>query len=121
MAGAARGLARFAAVIMGCGGGGVMVGIVVVDGSIGVVIGNRLDRIVVGRSFTRDTRAQQRMEVAAAKRHRYREQHGHQKPEWTVAMEHTYGEYTGLHHDTSQFDTKFAENFRVDYYNKDEN
>jgi len=33
-------------------------------------------------------------------------------------MEHTYGEYTGLHHDTSRSDTKFAENFSGAYCTK---
>lgn len=49
------------------------------------------------RSFAGGTRAEPGVEVAAAEGHGDHQEEGHQKPEWTAAMEHTSPEYIGEH------------------------
>ena len=75
----------------------LVVGGVIMTRPVGVHMGQPLALAIRSRSLARDASAEPRVEVAAAKRHRYREQHGHQKPEWTVAMEHASLEYIGGH------------------------
>lgn len=46
-------------------------------------------RILQGRSLARGAPTEERVEVAAAERHRDGQEDRHQKPEWTAALKHT--------------------------------
>lgn len=75
----------------------LMVGGVIVARPVGVNMGQRLARAIRSRSLARDTCAEPRVEVAAAEWNRNRQEDGHEKPEWTAAVEHTSLEYIGGH------------------------
>ncbi len=75
---------------------GVMVRIVVVGGRALMVMGHRLDRRRMLRGLARHAHTQPRVEVAAAERHRYREQQGDEQPECAAALKRAQGEYIGL-------------------------
>lgn len=70
---------------------------VVVRRTVGVNMSHGRRLTACSRSFAGGTRAEPGVEVAAAERHGDHQEEGHQKPEWTAAMEHTSPEYIGEH------------------------
>ena len=75
----------------------LMVSRVIVTCAVGMHMGQRLALAIRSRSLARDAFAEPRVEVAAAKWNRNRQEDGHEKPEWTAAVEHTSLEYIGGH------------------------
>lgn len=75
----------------------LMVGGVNVARPVGVNMSQCLALAIRSRSLARTARAEPRVEVAAAEWNRDRQEDGHEKPEWTAAVEHTSPEYIGGH------------------------
>ena len=75
----------------------LMVGGVIVTRPVGVNMGQRLALAIRNRSLARAACGEPRVEVAAAEWNRDRQEDGHEKPEWTAAVEHTSPEYIGGH------------------------
>lgn len=78
------------AVRVGSGIGGVfVVRGVMMSRSVVMNVRHGLRINLLGRSLARGTPTEERVEVAAAERHRDGQEDRHQKPEWTAALKHT--------------------------------